>query len=106
MIDYSKIDEGVRTLVRFLNDKGFEILTSCQGGEGRTFNFPTVRLKFVGDHAAERHALACVLIGAGVVGFTISEQYDYQQSISYHCTSQIALEVWDLKSLAVLENVA
>lgn len=43
------IDEEMRTVVRYLNSKGYATTWSCQGGEGHYVEMPTLRVAIVDE---------------------------------------------------------
>ena len=48
---YDRLDAGVRFAVKVLHAKGFETCQSCQGGDGHSYDQPTVDLNAAADDA-------------------------------------------------------
>ena len=48
--DIDLVDSEIKPIVELLNSNGYETFTSCQGGEGHSFNKPTVGVLFKGDY--------------------------------------------------------
>jgi hypothetical protein len=61
---YSDIDPGIRDLVQWLRDRGFNTTCACQGGEGHSYERPTVEIDLMNLDEAERLALAVAEFGA------------------------------------------
>ena len=71
MVPYEQIDEGVRTLVRVLNERGIKTTMSCEGGSCHPYRHPTV----IVDSGVER--LRSEMIALGIDHFWISERLEY-----------------------------
>lgn len=57
---YQGIDAGVRFAVRVLHAAGIETCQSCQGGEGHSYDRPTIDLVATGEDANGFSALAAL----------------------------------------------
>lgn len=53
------LDDGIKSAVRFMRDRGVETFESCQGGSGHAFPVPTVR--FHGDKTEGYRVVALLL---------------------------------------------
>jgi len=56
---YSRLDPGIRQIVKILRENGVETFESCEGGKRHAFFEPTVR--FHGGHAEGLKALGIAL---------------------------------------------
>jgi hypothetical protein len=62
----SGLDPGIKPFVEILVDHGIETCQSCQGGEGHSYDWPTI--DFVGGAGAGWHALGvCADFGLPVL---------------------------------------
>lgn len=59
IIEFERLDAGIRPIVEVLVANGIETFESCEGGQGHAFYEPTVR--FHGNHAEGFRALAIAL---------------------------------------------
>ncbi len=57
---YQKLDPGIRFAVRVLHARGIETGQSCEGGEGHSYDRPTVDLREGGPRAVGFAALAAL----------------------------------------------
>ncbi len=109
-MNYSKLDKNIRRLVKFLNKKGIETTSSCEGGDGHGFKFPTVIVNPNWkpgelDLHDTRRATAVALLKFGLEGFTISETYNYQGSQKPWKPTEnnlIKVELWSKSALLKL----
>jgi hypothetical protein len=93
-INYDELDEGIRHVVRFLNDRGFTTIGSCEGGDSHQFARPTVQIRTGDDLESLRKRLAESLINIGVHGFTLRSVYLYQNTLTPKSYSFLELELW------------
>jgi hypothetical protein len=63
---YPDLDPGIRDLVKWLRDRGFNTTCACEGGEGHSYERPTVEIDLMNLDEAERLALAVAEFGIAV----------------------------------------
>jgi hypothetical protein len=78
------LDTNIAPVVYLLREQGFNTFTSCDGGEGHAFRYPTVRIAPDGsilsaESLAARTAL--FLLEAGYKGFFVKAVYSYGGSV-------------------------
>lgn len=77
---WDELDKGIVPHVRALRRAGLNTVACCEGHKGRGDGRPKITLEpLYRETATElRHKAAAVLIGNGYKGFTISEEWLYQ----------------------------
>jgi|SRR6185369_2970799 len=68
---YKEMDKGIVDVVKLLRENGIETFTSCEGGEGHAFKFPTVRCYFE-NHEEDEVKIMDILGFHGYRGFYVS----------------------------------
>jgi len=95
-IDYEKIDEPMRGLVKLLNDNNFIATSSCQGGEGHAFPLPTIVFEDMYDSTCD--CLVTLLLGCDYRSFTISKCGQFQKD-NVPIKEYVTLEFWNLEDV-------
>ncbi len=72
------LDPGIRDVVVFLNRHGIKTQSSCEGGDGHAFKFPTVVIK--DDDKITADMIAGVFVGGSYAAFTIQHNKYYQDT--------------------------
>jgi hypothetical protein len=72
------LDPGIKDLVFYLREGGFDTITSCQGGRGHSFSMPTIRINPHGDMGEVEKRLAEWLTRGGYSGYYIKQINSYQ----------------------------
>jgi hypothetical protein len=95
------IDDGIRETVSLLRQGGFRTFTSCEGGRGHAFPWPTVGLKIDGDYFAFRDRLVKFLHLHGRRSFDVSLVSNYPAGKHY-----VYLQGFDLASPEKRKKIA
>jgi hypothetical protein len=87
---YEGIDPGIRYAVRVLHAAGIETSQSCQGGEGHSYEWPTIDLPD-GPRDAAGFAALHHLNQHGLGVFAISRVWNVEQGMPYQSVWRVEL---------------
>lgn len=101
-----KLDEYIAPVVNILRTEGINTFSSCEGGEGHCFEYPTVRIspRNPYDMRPEIAKIAAILSKHGYNGYYIKSVYSYQDKPSPWLPRQmnfIEIEFWQVMEVAI-----
>lgn len=74
------LDLGVVELVRDLRSMGYDTFSSCEGGEGHAFKYPTVLIQMSGQPSAMMNGVSKLLLSRGYIGFKVKLVMTYHDN--------------------------
>lgn len=93
---WEELDPAIVPLVKLLRAAGLNPTSSCQGGEGHGFSFPTVIIPGSAALLPDLRTRAVkALLDSGHHGFSVSEHRGYQGSPEPWTNSYISVELWE-----------